>query len=117
MIDRFLNDATEVDVDAICDGKSVFVAGIMEHIEEAGIHSGDSACSLPPYTLNKEIIKKIEIQTGQLAKALKVIGLINIQFAVKANEIYVLKLIQEQAERYHLCQKQLDSRLRRLPQE
>ncbi len=92
LIDRFLNDATEVDVDAICDGKSVFVAGIMEHIEEAGIHSGDSACSLPPYTLSKEIIKKIEIQTEQLAKALKVIGLINIQFAVKANEIYVLEV-------------------------
>ncbi len=92
LIDKFLNDATEVDVDAICDGKSVFVAGIMEHIEEAGIHSGDSACSLPPYTLNKEIIKKIEIQTEQLAKALKVIGLINIQFAIKANEIYVLEV-------------------------
>ena len=92
LIDRFLNDATEVDVDAICDGKSVFVAGIMEHIEEAGIHSGDSACSLPPYTLSKEIIKKIEIQTEQLAKALKVIGLINIQFAIKANEIYVLEV-------------------------
>ena len=92
LIDRFLNDATEVDVDAICDGKSVFVAGIMEHIEEAGIHSGDSACSLPPYTLSKEIIKKIEIQTEQLAKALKVIGLINIQFAIKGNEIYVLEV-------------------------
>ena len=92
LIDRFLNDATEVDVDAICDGKKVFVAGIMEHIEEAGIHSGDSACSLPPYTLNKEIIKKIEIQTEQLAKALKVIGLINIQFAIKGNEIYVLEV-------------------------
>ena len=92
LIDRFLNDATEVDVDAICDGKKVFVAGIMEHIEEAGIHSGDSACSLPPYTLSKEIIKKIELQTEQLAKALKVIGLINIQFAIKGNEIYVLEV-------------------------
>ncbi len=92
LIDRFLNDATEVDVDAICDGKSVFVAGIMEHIEEAGIHSGDSACSLPPYTLSKEIIKKIEVQTEQLAKALKVVGLINIQFAIKENEIYVLEV-------------------------
>ena len=92
LIDRFLNDATEVDVDAICDGKEVFVAGVMEHIEEAGIHSGDSACSLPPYTLKKEIIKKIELQTKQLAKALKVIGLINIQFAIKENEIYVLEV-------------------------
>tara|TARA_Y100001970_G_scaffold26558_1_gene32002 strand:+ start:14818 stop:18036 length:3219 start_codon:yes stop_codon:yes gene_type:complete len=92
LIDRFLNDATEVDVDAICDGKKVFVAGIMEHIEEAGIHSGDSACSLPPYTLSQEIIKKIELQTEQLAKALKVVGLINIQFAIKENEIYVLEV-------------------------
>ena len=62
LIDRFLNDATEVDVDAICDGKKVFVAGIMEHIEEAGIHSGDSACSLPPYTLSTEIIKKLNFK-------------------------------------------------------
>ncbi len=92
LIDRFLNDATEVDVDAISDGKKIFVAGIMEHIEEAGIHSGDSACSLPPYTLSKEIIDKIEFQTEQLAKALSVVGLINIQFAVKQNEIYVLEV-------------------------
>ena len=92
LIDRFLNDATEVDVDAISDGEKIFVAGIMEHIEEAGIHSGDSACSLPPYTLSDEIIKKIELQTEQLAKALKVVGLLNIQFAVKENEIYVLEV-------------------------
>ena len=71
--------------------KKVFVAGIMEHIEEAGIHSGDSACSLPPYTLSKDIVKKIEYQTKQLAIALKVIGLINIQFAVKDKEIYVIR--------------------------
>ncbi len=92
LIDKFLNDAIEVDVDAISDGKKVFVAGIMEHIEEAGIHSGDSACSLPPYTLDKEIIKEIENQTKQLAIALKVIGLINIQFAVKDKSIYVLEV-------------------------
>ena len=92
LIDRFLNDAIEVDVDAISDGEKVFVAGIMEHIEEAGIHSGDSACSLPPYTLDKDIIKKIEFQTKQLSFALKVIGLINIQFAVKDKDIYVLEV-------------------------
>ena len=92
LIDKFLNDATEVDVDAISDGNEIFVAGIMEHIEEAGIHSGDSACSLPPYTLGKEVIDKIEKQTRQLAIALKVVGLINIQFAVKGSEVYVLEV-------------------------
>ncbi len=92
LIDKFLNDATEIDVDAISDGNNIFVAGIMEHIEEAGIHSGDSACSLPPYTLGKEIINKIEKQTRQLAFALKVVGLINIQFAVKGSEVYVLEV-------------------------
>ncbi len=92
LIDKFLNEATEVDVDAISDGSKIFVAGIMEHIEEAGIHSGDSACSLPPYTLSKEIINEIEKQTKQLAIALKVVGLINIQFAVKGSEVYVLEV-------------------------
>ncbi len=92
LIDRFLNDAIEVDVDAISDGDQVFVAGIMEHIEEAGIHSGDSACSIPPYNLNSEIINEIKKQTQQLAKDLKVIGLINIQFAVKGKDIYVLEV-------------------------
>ena len=92
LIDRFLNDAIEVDVDAISDGENVFVAGIMEHIEEAGIHSGDSACSLPPYTLDKNVIKEIEFQTKQLSIALKVIGLINIQFAIKEKDIYVLEV-------------------------
>ena len=91
LIDRFLNDAIEVDVDAISDGEKVFVAGIMEHIEEAGVHSGDSACSVPPYSLKKEIIKEIEIQTTKLALSLNVIGLINIQFAVKNEDIYVLE--------------------------
>ncbi len=92
LIDRFLSDATEVDVDAISDGEKVFVAGIMEHIEEAGIHSGDSACSIPPYSLKKEIIKEIELQTTRLALSLNVIGLINIQFAVKNENIYVLEV-------------------------
>ena len=92
LIDRFLNDATEVDVDAISDGEKVFVAGIMEHIEEAGVHSGDSACSVPPYSLKKEIIEEIEFQTTKLALSLNVIGLINIQFAVKNEDIYVLEV-------------------------
>ena len=92
LIDKFLNDAIEVDVDAVCDGNEVFVAGIMEHIEEAGIHSGDSACSVPPYTLNTEIIEEINKQTKKLAFDLKVIGLLNIQFAVKGNKIYVLEV-------------------------
>ena len=92
LIDKFLNDAIEVDVDAIADGEKVFVAGIMEHIEEAGIHSGDSACSVPPYSLKKEIIDEIESQTTRLAIALEIVGLINIQFAIKDNEIYVLEV-------------------------
>jgi len=92
LIDRFLNDAIEVDVDAISDGEKVFVAGIMEHIEEAGVHSGDSACSVPPYSLKKEIIKEIEIQTTKLALSLNVIGLVNIQFAIKNEDIYVLEV-------------------------
>jgi carbamoyl-phosphate synthase large subunit len=92
LIDRFLPDATEVDVDAISDGKTVVVAGIMEHIEEAGIHSGDSACSLPPYSLDKKIIKEIEKQTISLALELNVCGLMNIQFAVKGGEIYILEV-------------------------
>ena len=83
LVDKFLNDAIEVDVDAISDGKNVFIGGIMEHIEEAGIHSGDSACSLPPYSLSKQTINKITEQTIKIAKKLEVIGLINIQFAVK----------------------------------
>ena len=91
LIDSYLKSAVELDVDAISDGKKVYIAGIMEHIEEAGIHSGDSACVIPPYTLNKEIIKKIEEQTTKLATALKVKGLINIQFAVQNNEIYIIE--------------------------
>ena len=90
LLDRFLNDAIEVDVDAICDGENVFVSGIMEHIEEAGIHSGDSACCIPPYSLSKEIIQEIEKQTKTLAITIGVVGLINIQFAVQGANIYVL---------------------------
>jgi carbamoyl-phosphate synthase large subunit len=92
LIDRYLQDAIEVDVDAVADGDEVIVAGIMEHIEEAGIHSGDSACSLPPYTLPPATIAAIEQQTIILARALAVIGLMNVQFAVKDDEIYVLEV-------------------------
>ncbi|HEV2162365.1 MAG TPA: carbamoyl-phosphate synthase large subunit [Stellaceae bacterium] len=92
LIDRYLQDAIEIDVDALADGKSVFVAGIMEHIEEAGIHSGDSACSLPPYSLPASVVKEIERQTTELALALKVVGLMNVQFAVKDGEVYVLEV-------------------------
>ncbi|MDE1903122.1 MAG: carbamoyl-phosphate synthase large subunit, partial [Alphaproteobacteria bacterium] len=92
LIDRYLQDAIEIDVDALADGKTVFVAGIMEHIEEAGIHSGDSACSLPPYSLAAPVVKEIERQTTELALALKVVGLMNVQFAIKDGEVYVLEV-------------------------
>ncbi len=92
LIDGYLRDAIEVDVDAVSDGESVVVAGIMEHIEEAGIHSGDSACSLPPHSLSAEVIREIEAQTRKLAAALEVIGLMNVQFAVLGKEIYILEV-------------------------
>ena len=92
LIDGYLHDAIEVDVDALCDGKDVFVCGIMEHIEEAGVHSGDSACSLPPYSLSADTIADIEKQTRALALALNVGGLMNVQYAVQNGEIYVLEV-------------------------
>jgi carbamoyl-phosphate synthase large subunit len=92
LIDKYLNDAIEVDVDAVSDGADVVVGGVMEHIEEAGIHSGDSACSLPPYSLSAEITEEIKRQTKALAKELGVIGLMNVQFAVKKDEIYILEV-------------------------
>ena len=92
LLDRFLDHAIEVDVDAVCDGKTVIIGGIMEHIEEAGVHSGDSSCSLPPFSLSEEIIAEIAEQTRQMALALKVIGLMNVQFAVRKDEIYVLEV-------------------------
>ena len=92
LIDKFINNAMEIDVDALSDGKNVFVAGIMQHIEEAGIHSGDSACCLPTISIKKELIDEIKIQTKKLALALKVKGFINIQFAIKKDEIYVIEV-------------------------
>ena len=92
LLDTYLSNAIEVDVDALCDGRDVHVAGIMEHIEEAGVHSGDSACSLPPYTLSPAIIAELKAQTVKLALGLNVVGLMNIQFAIKDGEIYVLEV-------------------------
>jgi len=92
LIDKFLEDAIEVDVDAVCDGARTIVGGVMEHIEEAGIHSGDSACAIPPFSLPESIIAELKTQTYALAQALEVRGLMNIQFAVKNGEIYVLEV-------------------------
>jgi len=92
LIDRYLSDATEVDVDCLADGKDTFIAGIMEHIEEAGIHSGDSACALPPHSLSEATIAELERQTRALALALKVGGLMNVQYAIKNGDIYVLEV-------------------------
>ena len=92
LIDSYLSGAIEVDVDAVCDGTDVYIAGIMEHIEEAGIHSGDSACSLPPYSLAPDIVDELKTQTRVLAHGLNVVGLMNIQFAVKEAEIYILEV-------------------------
>jgi carbamoyl-phosphate synthase large subunit len=92
LLDRFLDDAVEVDVDAVCDGEQVLIGSIMEHIEQAGVHSGDSACSLPPYSLSAEIQDRLRVQTRQLALRLGVVGLMNIQFAIQGDDIYVLEV-------------------------
>ena len=92
LIDSYLQGAIEVDVDAVCDGETVYVAGIMEHIEEAGIHSGDSACALPPHSLDAAVIAEIETQTRQLAQGLGVVGLMNVQFAVKDGTVYIIEV-------------------------
>ena len=92
LIDQYLRDAIECDVDALCDGRDVVIAGVMQHIEEAGIHSGDSACSLPPYSLGAPIIAEMERQARELALALGVVGLMNIQFAIKDDEVYLIEV-------------------------
>jgi len=92
LVDRFLEDATEVDVDALCDGDAVLIAGIMEHIEEAGVHSGDSSCVLPSFSLSKEVLQTIEQYTTRLARSLNVIGLMNVQYAIKDGAVYVLEV-------------------------
>ena len=92
LLDRFLNDAIEVDVDALSDGEQVVIGGIMQHIEQAGVHSGDSACSLPPYSLSKDVQDEMRRQTVAMAKALKVVGLMNVQFAIQGDTVYVLEV-------------------------
>src|SRR5262249_27588843 len=92
LIDHFLEDAAEVDVDALSDGEDVVIAGIMQHIEEAGIHSGDSSCVLPPVTLPDPILATMRDYTYKLARALKVIGLVNIQFAIQGDKVYVIEV-------------------------
>src|SRR5690606_26611225 len=92
LLDRFLDDAIEVDVDAICDGEQVVIGGIMQHIEQAGVHSGDSACSFPPYNLSEAIQNQMREQTKRMALELGVVGLMNVQFAIKGDEIFVLEV-------------------------
>ncbi|WP_153117238.1 carbamoyl-phosphate synthase large subunit [Rhodocyclus tenuis] len=92
LLDRFLNDACEVDVDALSDGEEVIIGGVMEHIEQAGVHSGDSACSLPPYSLGQEVQGELRRQTKAMARALKVVGLMNVQFAIQGDQVYVLEV-------------------------
>ncbi|HEV2111839.1 MAG TPA: carbamoyl-phosphate synthase large subunit, partial [Gammaproteobacteria bacterium] len=92
LMDRFLDDATEVDVDALSDGEQVMIGGIMEHVEQAGVHSGDSSCSLPPNSLSQALQEQIRVQVVQLAKALKVVGLMNVQFAIQKDRVYILEV-------------------------
>jgi carbamoyl-phosphate synthase large subunit len=92
LLDRFLNDAIECDVDCISDGDAVFIGGVMEHIEQAGVHSGDSACSLPPFSLSAELQDELRRQTVAMARALNVVGLMNVQFAIQADKVYVLEV-------------------------
>jgi len=92
LLDRFLDDAIEVDVDAVCDGEDVFVAGIMQHIEQAGVHSGDSACSLPPFSLSDDVQEKLREQMAKMAKAIGVVGLMNTQFAIQSEKIFILEV-------------------------
>ena len=92
LIDQFLEEATEVDVDALCDGETVIIGGIMEHIEEAGIHSGDSSCVLPPVSLSAAALATIRDYTQRLARSLGVIGLMNVQYAIQRETVYVLEV-------------------------
>ena len=92
VLDRFLNNAIEIDVDCLCDGQEVFIGGVMEHIEQAGVHSGDSACCLPPYSLSPELTEEIKRQTALMARALNVKGLMNVQFAIQNDDVYVLEV-------------------------
>ena len=109
LLDHYLDGATEVDVDALCDGTDVHVSGIMEHIEEAGVHSGDSACSLPPHTLSKDIIDELTRQTEALARELKVVGLMNVQFAIQKGEVYLIEVNPRASRTVPFVAKAVDS--------
>src|SRR5207237_10409857 len=114
LIDRYLSDAVEVDVDCLADGKDTTIAGIMEHIEEAGIHSGDSACSLPPHSLGEGTIAELGRQTRELALALKVGGLMNVQYAIKDGDIYVLDVISRSSRTVRFVAKVIGFRVAKL---
>src|SRR2546422_537734 len=92
LLDRHLSDAIEIDVDCVCDGKNVLIGGIMEHVEQAGVHSGDSACCLPPHSLASHLERELRRQTGLMAKALKVLGLMNVQYAIQRDTVFVLEV-------------------------
>src|SRR5204862_7976255 len=92
LLDRDLTDAIEIDVDCVCDGAEVFIGGIMEHVEQAGVHSGDSACCLPPHSLASHIERELRRQTKVMAKALEVVGLMNVQYAIQRDTVYVLEV-------------------------
>src|SRR6185436_5509928 len=92
LIDKFLEDAIEIDVDAVSDGERVIIGGVMEHIEKAGIHSGDAACALPPYSLGEDQVRELKTETRAMAQALGVVGLVNVQFAVRNEATYVLEV-------------------------
>jgi len=109
LLDHYLDGATEVDVDALCDGDDVHVSGIMEHIEEAGVHSGDSACSLPPHTLSADIIDELTRQTKALAKELKVVGLMNVQFAIQNGEVFLIEVNPRASRTVPFVAKAVDS--------
>src|SRR3546814_4271006 len=112
LIDRYLRDAIEVDVDALADGETVVVAGVLQHIEEAGVHSGDSACTLPPYSLSAEIVSEIKRQADALARALEVRGLMNVQFAVKDGEVYLIEVNPRASRRSEEQTSELQSLMR-----
>ena len=106
LLDRFLEHAVEIDVDLVCDGTDVYIGGVMEHVEEAGIHSGDSACSIPPYTLSDDIVTRIKEACCSIALELGVKGLMNAQIAVKGDEFYIIEVNPRARVRYPMSQKQ-----------
>ena len=106
LIDKYLDKAVEVDVDSVFDGEQLHIAGIMQHIEPAGVHSGDSTAVLPPYSLSDEVIKTIEEYQHKIAKEMGIVGFLNVQYAVKEEKVYVLEANPGQPERFHFLQRQ-----------